>query len=223
MPRIKAVLFDAFGTVLDTDSAMRRHAERLGPDWQQMSQDWRARTMEYTWVRSLAGGQYRPFSQLSRDALAVIAERHGIADPALLEAIAAANRTLDAYEDVAGALAGLRDAGIGRAILSNGERSGMMGQMRAAGLEDLLDDLLSADAVTTFKPDRRVYELGTARFGAPPEEIGFVSSNAWDAFGAHGFGYRVVWLNRTGKPDEYGLSAAVPGLRDLSGLPGLLA
>jgi 2-haloacid dehalogenase len=95
--------------------------------------------------------------------------------------------------------------------------------VRAAGIERLLDHVLSVQSVGVFKPDQRVYRLATDRFGLAPDRIVFLSSNAWDAFGARAFGFRVFWVNRAGQPDEYGLRGNVPELKDLSGLPDALS
>jgi len=218
----RAVLFDAFGTVFDIQSPMRRHADRIGPHWQAISQEWRTRTMEYTWVRSLVGdAEHRPFSALSREALEVVAATHGL-DPALVDDIAEASRTLDAYPDVALALERLRGAGVARAVLSNGEPDGMARQVEAAGLAPLFDALLSVEPAGTFKPDPRTYALATAHFGCAPSEIAFVSSNPWDAFGAAVFGFQVCWINRHARPVEYGLGGRAAILPDLAGLADVL-
>src|SRR5271165_6203509 len=101
MVRINAVVFDAYGTLLDVHAAMARHAARLGPDWPQISADWRQKQIEYTWVRSLAGpAHHRDFWHLTEAALAWTAARHGIADVALLADVLTAYRTLDAYPEV---------------------------------------------------------------------------------------------------------------------------
>ncbi len=218
MPHPRAALFDAFGTVFDTDSPLRRHAGRIGPGWPAISREWRALTLQYTWVRSLAG-RHRPFSALSREALDVTATLHGL-DAALVDDIARENRTLDAYPDVAPALARLRDAGVACAVLSNGEPDGMARQVGAAGLA--FDALLSVEAAGTFKPDPRAYALAPAHFGCAAEEIAFVSSNPWDAFGAATFGFRVCWINRHARPAEYGLAGCATILPGLDGLADAL-
>lgn len=219
---IRAVVFDAYGTLLDVHSAMEGHAAALGPDWLAISQTWRTKQIEYTWVRSLCG-QYRDFACLTRDALDYAAARHGIHDPALLGQVEQAYRALTAYPDVAPTLERLRAMGLPCAILSNGEARMLDEGVRHAGVAPLLDAVLSVDAVGVFKPDARVYALATAHFGLEPAEIAFVSSNPWDAFGAHHFGFRVFWLNRTQGPPEYGLDALVPSLPGLDKLPGALA
>jgi 2-haloacid dehalogenase len=224
VPAIRAAVFDAYGTLLDVHAAMARYADHLGPDWQRMSHDWRAKQIEYTWVRSLAGpAHHRDFWRLTQEALAHVAQRHGITDTALLADVLAAYRVLGAYPEVPAMLGALRDMDIPRAILSNGEPGMLSDAVRSAGIAELLDDVLSVEAVGVYKPDPRVYQLAVNRFQLPPDAIGFVSSNAWDAFGASAFGFRVFWVNRTGQPDEYGLRGRVTELADLSALPDAIA
>ena len=224
MPAIRAAVFDAYGTLLDVHAAMARYAERLGPDWQRMSADWRAKQIEYTWVRSLAGpAHHRDFWTLTQEALAHVAERHSVTDAALLRNVLAAYRVLDAYPEVPAMLAALRDRGVARAILSNGEPGMLRDAVRSAGIAALLDDVLSVEAVGVFKPDPRVYRMVTDRFALTPDAVGFFSSNPWDAFGAQTFGFRVFWVNRAAQPDEYGLRGRVVELADLSTVPDAIA
>ncbi len=133
-----------------------------------------------------------------------------------------AYRQLAAYPDARPVLEALRDAGIPRAILSNGEPSMLADAVAAAGIGSLLDAVLSVEQAGAFKPDPRVYRLATDRFGLPPAAVGFVSSNPWDAYGARVFGFRVFWINRAGLPDEYGLRGSVQESRHLSGLVAAL-
>jgi 2-haloacid dehalogenase len=218
-----AAIFDAYGTLLDVHSAMARHAARLGPDWQRLSQEWRAKQLEYTWVRSLAGAvHHRDFARLTDEALAFVAARHGIADADLLADLRADYRKLSAFPEVPLMLRDLRDGGVATAILSNGEPDMLARGVAAAGLSDLLDAVLSVEAVGVFKPDLRVYRLATEYFGVAPKDVTFVSSNAWDAFGALEFGFRVVWVNRAGQPDEYGLRGRVEEMANLMELPRVI-
>jgi len=221
---IRAVIFDAYGTLLDVHAAMSRHAARLGPDWQRISADWRTKQIEYTWVRSLAGpAQHRDFWHLTEEALAWTAARHGIADAALLADVLLAYRHLDPYPEVPPVLRLLRDKGLPRAILSNGEPGMLRDAVHSAGLDHLLDAVLSAESVGIFKPDPKVYQLAGKQFGLAGSQMAFVSSNPWDAFGAHAFGFKVFWINRIGAPAEYGLHGHVTELSDLSTLPDALA
>jgi 2-haloacid dehalogenase len=217
-------VFDAYGTLLDVHSAMARHAARLGPDWQRISQEWRLKQLEYTWVRSLAGPtHHRDFSELTDAALEFVAARHGIEDAALLADLRAAYRALDAYPEAPATLAALRAAGWRTAILSNGAPKMLAEGVAAAGVADLLDVVLSVEAVGVFKPDARVYRLVTEHFSVVAADVIFVSANAWDAFGALEYGFRVVWVNRAGQPDEYGLRGRVAEFSDLAPLSGCLA
>jgi 2-haloacid dehalogenase len=224
MPRVSAVIFDAYGTLLDVHAAMARHAARIGPHWPTVSADWRAKQLEYTWVRSLAGPQHhRDFWRLTEEALTWAAARHHITDAALRADILRAYRQLDAYPEVPDVLARLGGMGIARAILSNGE-PGMLGDaVRAAGIDTGLDAVLSVETVGVFKPDPRVYRLAAECFDGGAGAQAFVSSNPWDAFGASSFGFQVFWLNRGGVPAEYDLRASVTELTDLAALPDLLA
>lgn len=216
---IQVAVFDAYGTLLDLHSAMRRHADRLGKNWQSISQDWRAKHIEYTWVRTLAGAPHRDFRQLAEDALSVTAERHGIHDRGLLDEVMQEFRRLEVYPEVSEALRGLRAKGIRRAILSNGTPDMLAEAVESAGIADLLDANLSAERAGVFKPNPRVYRIVTDHFGLPASEMAFFSSNPWDAFGASVFGFRVFWVNRTGVLEEYGLGQAATILSDLRNVP----
>ena len=217
MAVIRAAVFDAYGTLLDVHAAMGRHAARLGPDWQRMSAEWRAKQIEYTWVRSLAGSaHHRDFWTLTQEALGFVAARYNVSDKALLADLLQAYRRLDAYPEAVSVLTALRDRGVARGILSNGEPGMLSDAVRSAGIAELLDHVLSVEDVGVFKPDPRVYRLVTERFGLAAGDIGFVSSNPWDAFGALSFGFQVYWVNRSGQPDEYGLRGRVTEVTDLS-------
>jgi 2-haloacid dehalogenase len=224
VPSVTAVIFDAYGTLLDVHAAMARHAARIGPHWQAVSADWRNKQLEYSWVRSLAGpANHRNFWRLTEEALAWAAARHGLTDAGLLADILAAYRRLGAYPEVRDVLARLGMMGLPRAILSNGE-PGMLGDaVRAAGIDIGLDAVLSVETVGVYKPDPRVYRLAVDCFGGEPGTCAFVSSNPWDAFGAASFGFQVFWLNRNRVPVEYGLPEVATEIADLTALPDLLA
>lgn len=223
MPAPVAVVFDAYGTLLDVHAAVARHAARLGAQAAAVSALWRQRQLEYSWIAS-AVGAYEDFEVLTARALDVALAMHGIADAELRDDLLRAYRRLDAFPDALPALQALRDAGIGTGILSNGAPAMLNAAVQAAGLAPLLDAVLSVDPLRVYKPHRRVYELAPARFRCAPERIAFVSGNAWDAFGAARFGFRVHWLNRSRQPEEYGLDALVAGrIASLAELPALCA
>jgi 2-haloacid dehalogenase len=224
MADIHAVIFDAYGTLLDVHAAMGRHAAALGPSWPQISADWRAKQLEYSWVRSLAGPSHRrDFWHLTEAALAWTAARHGLTDTGLLAEVLMAYRHLDPYPEVPAVLAAVREQGSRTAILSNGEPEMLAAAARSARIDQLLDCILSVETVGVFKPSPVVYRLAEQRLGEPRDRLAFVSSNPWDAFGAHAFGLKVFWLNRTGQPDEYGLRADATELTGLADLPAALA
>jgi 2-haloacid dehalogenase len=223
MPVPVAVVFDAYGTLLDVHAAVARHAARLGPGAPAVSALWRARQLEYSWILSQAG-EYQDFASLTAQALDVALATHHLHDTVLRDDLLAAYRRLDAFADAAPALAMLRGRGLRTAILSNGAPSMLAEAVAAAGLAPLLDAVLSVDSLRVYKPDPRVYALATARFGCAPAQIAFVSGNAWDAYGAARFGLRVYWLNRTPQPLEYGLDSLAAGrLSTLLELPERIA
>ena len=223
-PPPRAVVFDAYGTLLDVHGAMARHADLLPPDWQRISTEWRQKQMEYSWVRSLTGTlQHKDFWQITVDSLAYVAARHRITETAVLDTLLSAYRQLPAYPDVAPALTALRGRGIRTAILSNGEPGMLRDAVEAAGLAPLLDAVLSVEEVGVFKPHPRVYGIASAALGLSLPQMGFVSSNAWDAQAAVAAGFRVFWCNRSGLPDEYGLAATAVVMSGLGELEGALA
>jgi 2-haloacid dehalogenase len=214
----RAFVFDAYGTLFDVHSAVARHAAALGPEGARLSEIWRAKQLEYSWVLSLAE-RYEPFWTLTERALdfafARCPEVHRRFRPALLEAY----RTLDAYPEAPAALAALRARGLSTGILSNGSPEMLQSAVVSAGIADLLDAVLSVDAIRVFKTSPRSYALALSAFGLEAGEVAFVSSNRWDVAGAAAFGFRPVWVNRSRQPDEYpGLDpvATVDDLADLA-------
>lgn len=218
--RPAALVFDAYGTLFDVHSVTAT-AESIWPgEGAALSRQWRAKQLEYTWLRSLMG-RYEDFARVTADAL-------DYACAALNLPLAAAQRTrlLEAYlrlatfPEVAAALGRLR--GTRLAILSNGSPAMLEPVVVSAGLNGLITDVLSVDAVGIFKPDPRVYRVAVDRLGVPAQAIGFVSSNCWDAIGAKAFGFRTFWVNRSGAPvDRMGLEPDHV-LASLADLPALL-
>lgn len=222
---IEAVVFDAYGTLLDVHSAVLRHAERVGPDAVAFSAEWRVKQLEYSWVRSLTGpAHHQDFWACTTEALRFVCARFNIQDEALFQDLLDAYRRLDAYPEVPAMLRALRAKKMRTAILSNGAPMMLVDATQAAGIATLLDALLSVEAVGVFKPDRRVYALAEQRLGLPGARMMFVSANPWDTQAALAAGFRAIRVNRTNAPDEYGLEAAgVPSLPNLSSLPGLIS
>jgi 2-haloacid dehalogenase len=201
---IRAILFDVYGTLLDVHSAIAREGKELGARADAVSRLWRQKQLEYTWVWSLRG-EYRSFQTLTESALDYALAAHGVDSSALKARLLSAYRQLDAFPDVAAALADLRQRGLRLAALSNGDPDMLEAGLQSAGLRNALDAVLSVAPLRIFKPDRRVYELGRSWANAPAQEIAFVSANAWDAGGAAAFGFRTSWIDRAGQPPEYDL------------------
>ena len=222
MPRPRAAVFDAYGTLLDVHAAVGRHAGRLGEKAAPLSALWRAKQLEWSWMLS-ANGTYEPFWSLTGRALEYAMVAHGVTDAALRADLLEAYRELGAYPDAAPALAALRAHGLGTAILSNGSPDMLDAAVAAGGLGPLLDAVLSVQPLRCFKPDARVYALATAQFGCQPHEIAFVSSNAWDAYRAMRGGFRVFWVNRGKAPVEYWLDETATVIPDLAALAPALA
>lgn len=220
---VQAVVFDAYGTLLDVHAAMERHADMLPPDWERISTEWRNKQLEYTWISTLTGpGHYRDFWVITAAALDFVLARHRVGDPAVRTALLDSYRILPAFPDASDALVQLRARGLKTAILSNGEPSMMADAVASAGLEDKLDAVISVDPIRTFKPSPPVYALATQALGLPFAEMGFVSSNAWDAQGAAEAGFRVFWCNRKGQPAEYGLDRTATVIETLADLTRLV-
>jgi len=216
-------VFDAYGTLFDVHSAVGRLRDQIGADAERLSELWRIKQMEYSWVRSLMHDnpsyRHRDFWRLTEDALDYATAAVGGIDPALRGPLLDAYKTLDAYPEIASVLAALKDRGSRLAILSNGSPEMLAAATASAGLDDHLDAVISVEEVGIFKPDPRVYRLVLDRFAVSPADVSFQSSNGWDIAGASAFGFAAVWINRKGQPREYadvGTAREAPDLRALA-------
>jgi 2-haloacid dehalogenase len=200
--RIDAVAFDAFGTLFDVYS-VGSLAEQLFPGkGAELALLWRERQLDYTWLRTLSD-RYKPFSDVTRDALRHACKRLGLElDPAREARLMNQYACLSPFPENLEALKALKSMGVPLAILSNGDPAILDVSVRSAGMEGLFGHLLSVDVVRRFKTSPEAYALGPAAFGLPASRILFVSSNGWDAIGATWFGYTAFWINRAGLPDE---------------------
>lgn len=210
-------VFDAYGTLFDVHSAVRKHSETLGDKGTRLSQIWRNKQLEYSWVRALMGS-YADFWRLTEEALDFAMATTGVDDKALRDKLLEAYWTLDAYPEVAGTLARLRESGAKTAILSNGSSDMLNAAIDSAGLRDHLDDVFSVDAIKTFKTAPEVYRMVTESWEVEPGDVAFQSSNRWDIAAAQKAGFRTHWINRNDQPDEYTQYAPHAVLKDLSGL-----
>lgn len=216
---IKALLFDAYGTLFDVHSVIKLCDELWPGKGAALSQLWRTKQLEYTWQRSLMQ-RYEDFTHITEAALRYGCKALGLAlDDAKRGRLMEAYLRLDTFPEVPETLERL--AGKKLAILSNGSPGMLEPVVAHAGLDKVLDAVISVDSIRIFKPDPRVYKLAVDTLGTPTGSIGFVSSNCWDAIGAKAFGFRVYWCNRAGAPlDELGV-ALDHEMRSLAELPAL--
>jgi 2-haloacid dehalogenase len=192
-----AYLFDAYGTLFDVHSVVQACDACWPGKGTQLSQLWRAKQLEYTWLRSLMN-RYVPFSQVTRDALQWSCQSLALPlDGKQADGLMQEYLRLKTYGDVPQTLERLKGK---KAILSNGSPDMLDPLVKNAGLR--LDAVLSVDALKIFKPAPQVYQLAVERLGVRKEDIAFVSSNCWDALGAKSFGFAVYWINRTGAPGD---------------------
>lgn len=197
----KYCVFDAYGTLFDVHSAVGRHQVELDEKAGVVSQTWRTKQLEYTWLRSLMQ-RYVNFWQVTQDGLDYALDAHGVENPELREKLLQAYHELACYPEVPDTLKQLRQRGHGTAILSNGTVEMLASGVRNSQLEGLLDAVLSVEEIGVFKPDPRVYQFALERLGVSAPEVLFFSSNAWDVAGAASFGFQAVRVNRFGQPPE---------------------
>jgi len=191
---IKAVIFDAYGTLFDIQS-VASITEQAFPNYGEIiTQIWRIKQLEYTWLRSLMR-RYEDFSVVTRDSLAYTLRCLGLhSDPAVFERIIDKYLHLDLYPDAKATLAAMQGRKL--AILSNGSSVMLNALVRNSGLDRVLDATISIDSRRIFKPSPDAYSLIEEKLGVPPAEVLFVSSNPWDACGAKAFGLNVAWIER---------------------------
>lgn len=223
---ITTCIFDAYGTLFDVDAAAREVASQPGQAqlaavWGTLSQDWRRKQLEYSWLRAIAG-RHIPFWQVTQDALDWAMENNGLHDNALRAELLAVYKECPAFPEVDAMLKAVKDKGMNVAILSNGSPDMLVAAVRSAGIGQYLDDVLTVEEVQIYKPHRLVYDLVFDRFGVPQTEVLFASSNGWDAAGAAGYGFGTVWVNRAGAPQDRLWAAPHRTLPDLSTIPDLV-
>jgi 2-haloacid dehalogenase len=210
-------VFDAYGTLFDVNAAIRRHREAAGGDVDRLSEIWRAKQLEYSWTLTLAG-RYVDFWSLTERALDYALELLPSVDRRLRSQLLEAYHALEPYPDARTTLEALKRRGDRTAILSNGSERMLQAAVEAAGLSPLLDAVLSVESVRVYKPRPEVYEFARRTLRVAPAEVTFVSSNRWDVMGAASFGFRAMWINRAGNPDEYAEAPPMAVLSDLTGL-----
>ena len=192
---IEACVFDAYGTLFDVASAANHCRDELGDLAQPLSDLWRTRQVEYSWLRSLMQ-EYTDFWQVTGEALDFALASLEIDNPALRHRLMNIYKRLDVYPEVSEALSVLNKNGIRCAILSNGSPEMLASAVDNAGIASSLEAVLSVDEIGIYKPHPDVYKMAVNKLGVAKENICFMSSNGWDAAGAASFGFQALWVNR---------------------------
>jgi len=215
---IEACVFDAYGTLFDVSSVARGAQDALGDRWQALSDLWRTKQLQYTWLRGLAG-HHAEFWQVTGDALDYAMTTLNIEDRTLRDRLMNLYLSISAYPEVPAMLAALKAKGMKLAILSNGSPSMLAAAVENSGIAHYFDTVLSVEEVGVYKPHPNVYGMVPRSLGVAKENVCFLSSNGWDAFSAKAFGFQVLWCNRFAQASER--IPAVPDgeIKDLSALP----
>jgi 2-haloacid dehalogenase len=198
---IEACVFDAYGTLFDVNSAARAAQDLLREKWQPLAELWRAKQLQYTWLRSLAG-RHEDFWQVTGEALDVAMSTLHLEAAGLRTRLMNSYLVLSAYPEVPDTLKRLKAAGMKLAILSNGNPAMLAAATVNARIADSFDAVMSVEEVKVYKPHPSVYRLPCDRFNVAADGICFLSSNGWDAYSAKAFGFRVLWCNRSGQEPE---------------------
>jgi 2-haloacid dehalogenase len=218
---IGACVFDAYGTLLDFNAAVAQRRDQIGEHADRLSQLWRQKQLEYTWLRSLMD-RHADFWVVTADALDYAMASLGLSDCELRDDLLDLYRTLTPYPEVVTTLKTIRQSGLRTAILSNGEPTMLEDAVQAADLSPLIDAVYSVETVGIFKPHPSVYQIAVDALGLKPEQIAFQSANGWDIAGAASFGFKTVWINRANATEECLPFRPAHTLSSLDGLPALL-
>ncbi|MEC7488544.1 MAG: haloacid dehalogenase type II [Pseudomonadota bacterium] len=217
----EACVFDAYGTLFDVHSAAARMKDELGTKAHLLSEMWRRKQLEYTWLRSLMG-RYDNFWQITRDALDYSMSALDIEKPGIRAKLMELYLQLDSYPEVSDTLERLKKAGKKIAILSNGEPSMLIAAAKSSNIYPLVDKIFSVESVGIFKPHPTAYQLAVDGLKIPANRISFQSANGWDAHGGCAFGFVVAWINRQKQPVEHLPSKPQTEITTLSDLPELM-
>ena len=194
MKNIKAIIFDAYGTLFDVNSAAEKSKEKIGSKWENFSNYWRTTQLEYTWLRSLMK-KHKDFWQITEDSLNKSMKVFDI-DIAMKNELLELYKVLSLYPEVRETLKLLKNKNYKLAILSNGTPSLLNKLISKNSLEGIFDNIFSIEEVGIFKPDSKVYDIPVKQYKIKKEEIAFLSANTWDVSGGGNYGFNAIWVNR---------------------------
>ena len=194
MKNIKAIIFDAYGTLFDVNSAAEKCKDKIGDKWERFSNFWRTTQLEYTWLRSLMD-RHKDFWQVTEDSLDKSIKVFDI-DPSMRNELLNLYKILSPYKEVPDTLKALREKKFKLAILSNGTPSLLDELVKSNHLDNLFDDIFSIEQVGIYKPSYRVYDMPIKKYDINKSEVAFLSANTWDVSGGGNYGYNSIWVNR---------------------------
>ena len=194
MKNIKAIIFDAYGTLFDVNSAAEKCKDKIGDKWEPFANFWRTTQLEYTWLRSLMK-RHKDFWQITEDSLDKSMTVFNI-DPKMKGELLNLYKVLSPFQEVPETLKTLKEKKFKLAILSNGTPSLLNELVKSNNLDNLFDDLFSIEQVGIYKPSSKVYDIPIKKYQIEKNEIAFLSANTWDVSGGGNYGYQSIWVNR---------------------------
>ena len=194
MKNIKAIIFDAYGTLFDVNSAAEKCKDKIGDKWESFANYWRTTQLEYTWLRSLMK-RHKDFWQITEDSLDKSMSVFKI-DNSMRGELLDLYKILSPFEEVPEVLKSLKEKNFKLAILSNGTPSLLNELVQSNKLDNLFDDIFSVEEVGIFKPDSKVYDMPIKKYKIEKNEVAFLSANTWDVSGGGNYGYNSIWVNR---------------------------
>ena len=194
MKNIKAIIFDAYGTLFDVNSAAEKCKDRIGDKWEAFANFWRTTQLEYTWLRSLMK-RHKNFWQITEDSLDKSMKAFNI-DPSMKNELLNLYQNLSSFREVPKVLKTIKERKFKLAILSNGTPSLLKELVNSNNLGNLFDDIFSIEKVQIYKPDSKVYDLPIKKYKIEKKEVVFLSANTWDVSGGGNYGYQSIWVNR---------------------------
>ena len=194
MKNVKAIIFDAYGTLFDVNSAAEKCKDKIGDKWEPFANFWRTTQLEYTWLRSLMG-RHKDFWQVTEDSLDKSMKAFNI-NFSMKNELLNLYKILSPYKEVSETLKTLKEKKFKLAILSNGTPSLLKELVKSNNLNNLFDDIFSIEEVGVYKPDSKVYDIPVKKYKIKKDEIAFLSANTWDVSGGGNYGYQAIWVNR---------------------------
>ena len=194
MKNIKAIIFDAYGTLFDVNSAAEKCKDKIGDKWEGFANFWRTTQLEYTWLRSLMK-RHKDFWQVTEESLDKSMKTYEI-DSSMRNELLDLYKILSTFKEVPEVLKSLKEKNFKLAILSNGTPALLNELVKSNNLENIFDDIFSIEEVGVYKPDSKVYDIPIKKYKIKKNEVVFLSANTWDISGGGNYGYNSIWVNR---------------------------